>query len=191
MLPSGSQQTYPVGLGEKISHNFRYCQGPSLSSWRFTSQGHSQGPQVQQCFVGRPNEPEDFRLRNGKDLSARGWWSGHQKNCWNLVSEPKTLSCTYSTSASSLTMHVAIDSGYMAPEYAIHGIFSVKSDVYSYGVLLLEIVCGVKNGRAHFAEHGKNLLRRVSYSCSSITRRQTEHGLNRYGSSGTKTMQLQ
>ncbi|MBA0568607.1 hypothetical protein Golob_006086 [Gossypium lobatum] len=29
--------------------------------------------------------------------------------------------------------------GYMAPEYAMHGQFSVKSDVYSYGVLVLEI----------------------------------------------------
>uniref|UniRef100_A0A0D9W9Z1 non-specific serine/threonine protein kinase n=1 Tax=Leersia perrieri TaxID=77586 RepID=A0A0D9W9Z1_9ORYZ len=29
--------------------------------------------------------------------------------------------------------------GYMAPEYAMEGIFSVKSDTYSFGVLLLEI----------------------------------------------------
>ncbi|KAK7269966.1 hypothetical protein RIF29_22791 [Crotalaria pallida] len=35
--------------------------------------------------------------------------------------------------------------GYMAPEYALHGQFSVKSDVFSFGVLVLEIVCGTKN----------------------------------------------
>ncbi|GKV11774.1 hypothetical protein SLEP1_g22995 [Rubroshorea leprosula] len=35
--------------------------------------------------------------------------------------------------------------GYMSPEYAMNGIFSVKSDVFSFGVLLLEIVSGKKN----------------------------------------------
>ncbi|KAL8249228.1 hypothetical protein R6Q59_006096 [Mikania micrantha] len=35
--------------------------------------------------------------------------------------------------------------GYMAPEYAMHGQFSVKSDVFSYGVLLLEMITGQKN----------------------------------------------
>ncbi|KAL4563105.1 hypothetical protein LXL04_027138 [Taraxacum kok-saghyz] len=35
--------------------------------------------------------------------------------------------------------------GYMAPEYAMHGQFSVKSDVFSFGVLVLEIVTGHKN----------------------------------------------
>ncbi|KAL8249223.1 hypothetical protein R6Q59_006091 [Mikania micrantha] len=35
--------------------------------------------------------------------------------------------------------------GYMASEYAMHGQFSVKSDVFSYGVLLLEMVTGQKN----------------------------------------------
>nr|CAB3464859.1 unnamed protein product [Digitaria exilis] len=33
-------------------------------------------------------------------------------------------------------------SGYMAPEYAHHGIFSAKSDIFSYGVLVLEIITG-------------------------------------------------
>jgi len=36
-------------------------------------------------------------------------------------------------------------SGYMSPEYAISGMFSVKSDVFSFGVLLLEIIGGKKN----------------------------------------------
>ncbi|XP_073148558.1 G-type lectin S-receptor-like serine/threonine-protein kinase At1g11300 isoform X2 [Henckelia pumila] len=35
--------------------------------------------------------------------------------------------------------------GYMAPEYALHGRISEKSDVFSFGVLLLEIVSGRTN----------------------------------------------
>lgn len=33
----------------------------------------------------------------------------------------------------------------MAPEYAYEGFFSSKSDVFSFGVLLLEIVSGKRN----------------------------------------------
>ncbi|WVZ99037.1 hypothetical protein U9M48_044393 [Paspalum notatum var. saurae] len=43
------------------------------------------------------------------------------------------------------TSRIAGTYGYMAPEYALHGIFSAKSDVYSYGVLVLEIVTGRRN----------------------------------------------
>ncbi|CAA2977769.1 G-type lectin S-receptor-like serine threonine-kinase At4g27290 isoform X1 [Olea europaea subsp. europaea] len=35
--------------------------------------------------------------------------------------------------------------GYMSPEYVIDGLFSLKSDVFSFGVLVLEIVSGTKN----------------------------------------------
>ncbi|XP_044481978.1 cysteine-rich receptor-like protein kinase 6 [Mangifera indica] len=47
--------------------------------------------------------------------------------------------------------------GYMAPEYAMEGLFSVKSDVFSFGVLLLEILSGKKN-RFYLSEHGQSLL---------------------------------
>ncbi|OIT02392.1 g-type lectin s-receptor-like serinethreonine-protein kinase, partial [Nicotiana attenuata] len=35
--------------------------------------------------------------------------------------------------------------GYMSPEYALDGLFSIKSDVFSFGVMMLEITCGKRN----------------------------------------------
>ncbi|KAL1819401.1 hypothetical protein ACET3Z_014270 [Daucus carota] len=43
------------------------------------------------------------------------------------------------------TFRISGTHGYMAPEYAMHGYLSVKTDVFSFGVLLLEIVSGRKN----------------------------------------------
>ncbi|XP_024033354.1 G-type lectin S-receptor-like serine/threonine-protein kinase At4g27290 isoform X2 [Citrus clementina] len=48
--------------------------------------------------------------------------------------------------------------GYMSPEYAIDGLFSVKSDVFSFGVLVLEIVSGKRNRGFYHADHRHNLL---------------------------------
>jgi serine/threonine protein kinase len=50
----------------------------------------------------------------------------------------------------------------MAPEYAIHGHFSVKSDVFSFGVLVLEIISGKKIGTFRNGENEENLLSYVS-----------------------------
>ncbi|CAL9237911.1 unnamed protein product [Arabidopsis halleri] len=48
--------------------------------------------------------------------------------------------------------------GYMSPEYAWTGMFSEKSDIYSFGVLLLEIISGEKISRFSYGEDGKTLL---------------------------------
>ncbi|KAF5770751.1 putative protein kinase RLK-Pelle-DLSV family [Helianthus annuus] len=56
------------------------------------------------------------------------------------------------------TKNVVGTYGYLPPEYAVHGVFSVKSDVFSFGVLVLEIVSGMKNREFSSHEHRDNLL---------------------------------
>ncbi|CAK8564592.1 unnamed protein product [Lathyrus sativus] len=48
--------------------------------------------------------------------------------------------------------------GYMPPEYAVHGSFSIKSDVFSFGVVVLEIISGRKNRGFCDPIHHLNLL---------------------------------
>ncbi|GKV42590.1 hypothetical protein SLEP1_g49973 [Rubroshorea leprosula] len=48
--------------------------------------------------------------------------------------------------------------GYMAPEYVIGGLFSIKSDVFSFGVLLLEIISGIQNRGFFQPQHSLNLI---------------------------------
>ncbi|KAM3390614.1 hypothetical protein ACQJBY_012299 [Aegilops geniculata] len=47
------------------------------------------------------------------------------------------------------TTHIVGTFGYMSPEYAMEGFYSVKSDTYSFGVLLLEIISGLKISSVH------------------------------------------
>ncbi|KAK9706608.1 hypothetical protein RND81_07G138600 [Saponaria officinalis] len=54
------------------------------------------------------------------------------------------------------TTRVAGTYGYMPPEYAIEGRFSEKSDVFSFGVLLLEIITGKRT--QWYDEESSNLL---------------------------------
>ena len=50
----------------------------------------------------------------------------------------------------------------MSPEYALSGIFSEKSDVFSFGVLLLEIVSGRKITTPYFPDKYMSLVSYVS-----------------------------
>ena len=55
----------------------------------------------------------------------------------------------------------------MAPEYAMNGIVSIKTDVFSYGVLLLEIVSSKKNNSRYHSEYPLNLIGYVSFPLNS------------------------
>ncbi|KAG7964091.1 hypothetical protein I3843_09G150600 [Carya illinoinensis] len=52
--------------------------------------------------------------------------------------------------------------GYMSPEYAMDGLFSVKSDAFSFGVLVLEVISGKKNRGFYYQNNELNLLGHVS-----------------------------
>ena len=50
----------------------------------------------------------------------------------------------------------------MSPEYAMHGHITVKIDIYSFGVLLLEIISGKKNATFYASNYAENLITYVS-----------------------------
>lgn len=54
----------------------------------------------------------------------------------------------------------------MAPEYVVRGQLTEKADVYSFGVLVLEIACGARNNV--FVPGTGHLLQRVSFPQNHI-----------------------
>jgi serine/threonine protein kinase len=62
------------------------------------------------------------------------------------------------TSTHISTFHIAGTIGYVAPEYASRGQLSEKVDVFSFGVLVLEIVSGRKNIEPNLNEDQSYLL---------------------------------
>lgn len=79
----------------------------------------------------------------------------------------KLLSCTLFSPpellrAKNHTENKYFHSGYMAPEYAIRGFMTAKIDVFSFGVLILEIISGRKNYDPQLNEQNRELLKLVS-----------------------------
>ncbi|XP_058731160.1 cysteine-rich receptor-like protein kinase 43 isoform X2 [Vicia villosa] len=59
---------------------------------------------------------------------------------------------------SQVNTRVAGTNGYMAPEYMMHGRLSVKADVFSYGVLVLELITGQRNSSFNLDVEEQNLF---------------------------------
>ncbi|TVU00581.1 hypothetical protein EJB05_53992, partial [Eragrostis curvula] len=68
------------------------------------------------------------------------------------------LAKIFSSTEADITRRVVGTYGYMAPEYASEGLFSVKSDVFSFGVLVLEILSGKRNSGSHQCGDFINLI---------------------------------
>ncbi|XP_062190780.1 cysteine-rich receptor-like protein kinase 6 isoform X2 [Phragmites australis] len=61
----------------------------------------------------------------------------------------------------AVTNRVVGTYGYMAPEYVMRGNYSVKSDAFSFGVMVLEIVTGRKNNDCYNSRRSEDLLTTV------------------------------
>ncbi|KAH0454770.1 hypothetical protein IEQ34_016694 [Dendrobium chrysotoxum] len=68
------------------------------------------------------------------------------------------LARIHASTTPSNTNRIVGTYGYMSPEYAMEGLFSVKSDVFSFGVLMLEIISGKRNTSFHKSGKALNLL---------------------------------
>ncbi|XP_045797884.1 G-type lectin S-receptor-like serine/threonine-protein kinase At1g11330 [Trifolium pratense] len=107
------------------------------------------------------------------------WWKSQLTNIWvanrkhplndsngivtisddgNLVVLNGQKQVIWSSNVSNIESNNTSVHGYMSPEYAMHGHFSEKSDVFSFGVLLLEIIIGRRNSSFYGNEHALSLL---------------------------------
>ncbi|GMP53095.1 hypothetical protein CsSME_00018671 [Camellia sinensis var. sinensis] len=71
------------------------------------------------------------------------------------------LAKLFAPSLTHISTRVAGTLGYLAPEYAIRGQLTRKADIYSFGVLLLEIVSGRCNTNKRLCAEEQYLLERV------------------------------
>ncbi|PPD96978.1 hypothetical protein GOBAR_DD06004 [Gossypium barbadense] len=68
------------------------------------------------------------------------------------------LARTFEEDQSHISTAIAGTLGYMAPEYLANGRLTEKADIYSFGVLLLEIVTGTQNNKGQYTDYSYSVV---------------------------------
>ncbi|KAG2688174.1 hypothetical protein I3760_09G082700 [Carya illinoinensis] len=100
-----------------------------------------------------PNRSLDLFIFDSKKRSQLDW-----KTCYDIILDFGMARIFGEDQNTANTRRVVGTYGYMAPEYAMEGLFSVKSDVFSFGVILLEIISGRKNSGFYLTGQAQTLL---------------------------------
>ncbi|KAG8383205.1 hypothetical protein BUALT_Bualt05G0160300 [Buddleja alternifolia] len=91
-------------------------------------------------------------LQDGREIAVKRLFFNNKNRAGDFYNEVNIIS---SVDHKNL---VRLLGGYMAPEYLAHGQLTEKADVYSFGVLLLEIVTGRENNRSKTTEYSDSLV---------------------------------
>ncbi|KAI5075268.1 hypothetical protein GOP47_0009344 [Adiantum capillus-veneris] len=111
-------KTTNTEVGSSIQNSGGHSTGFKLSSFGWSTSYHPRDIKASNILLGSDYEPQIFDFGLAKWLPNQG--SIH------------------------ITTPIEGTFGYLAPEYFMHGIFDEKTDVFAFGVLLLELITGRK-----------------------------------------------
>ncbi|KAK2383210.1 G-type lectin S-receptor serine/threonine-protein kinase RKS1 [Trifolium repens] len=107
-----------------------------------------------------PNKSLDFFIFDQNQRSSLDWGKRFEIIC-GIARDFGMARIFGEDEIQANTRRVVGTYGYMSPEYAMEGCYSTKSDVFSYGVLLLEIIAGQRNTHCETGIASPNLIGHV------------------------------